>query len=569
MPGILAIVGAEPGASSPDVAHQSIRPMTIRSLAGEGYFVQQFVNPKFPEDKLLYEDPDVLLALDGVILNLEDLRRTHRCGTKAETIKKMYQEGDDRFFKSFRGEFSGLLYDKARRKWLFFTNHTGSKSLFFYHDAGLFLCASELKVVTQLLKKWRRRRSLDTVGAYLLLTYGYMLEDYTLVEEVKKLKAGHYLEVGAAGVQVRCYHRFENDPPWSYSKGAIIDTLEGLFREAVRLEYQKDAEYGYRHVATLSGGLDSRMAVMVAKELGYDDILNVTFAQSCCVDATIAQQIAADLHNEFLFYALDNGTYLLGTMPAAVTANDGLVLWTGSAHGLAMMRKLDFSDYGLMHTGQLGDAVLGTYLSAPQREKPRVGQGAYSERLLGRIENTLTELTGAYDSEELFLLYNRGFNGMANGNWTFYQFTECASPFLNVDFLDYALKIPPNLKWHEGIYQDWLLQRHPRVAQYVWEKAMAPLSAGKIERYLRRQWQRLLYHVSPRRFPYSMNPFREWYEKNRNLRDFFDGYFDRNVEVLDNYPELREDCRRLYQEGTLLEKSQVMTLCEAAKLHFR
>jgi len=568
MPGILAIIGAESDVSPPDVVHQSIRPMTIRSLAGEGYFVQQYVNPKFPEDKLLYEDPDVLLALDGVILNLEDLRRTHHCSTNAETLKKMYQDGDERFFRSFRGEFSGLLYDKARRKWLFFTNHTGSKSLFFYQDAGLFLCASELKVVTQLLKKRGRRCSLDRVGAYLLLTYGYMLDDYTLVEEVKKLKAGHYIEVGAAGAQVRCYHRFENAPPWSCSKGEIIGTLEELFREAVRLEYQKDADYGYRHVATLSGGLDSRMAVMVAKELGYDDILNVTFSESHHLDATIPQRIAADLHNEFLFYALNNGTYLPGAMPAAVTANDGLVLWLGSAHGLAMMRKLDFSDYGLMHTGLLGDAVLGTYLSTPQRKEPQVGQGASSRRLLGRIENTLTELTGAYDSEELFLLYNRGFNGMANGNWMFYQFTECGSPFLNVDFLDYALRIPPNLKWHEAIYQDWVCERHPRVAGYVWGKAMAPVSSGKLERYLRRQWRRLLWHVWPRRFPYSMNPFDEWYKKNGNLRDFFDGYFDRNAEVLDGYPELREDCRRLHQEGTLQEKSQVMTLCEAAKLHF-
>jgi len=39
--------------------------------------------------------------------------------------------------------------------------------------------------------------------------------------------------------------------------------------QAVRREWSKDKEYGYKMFSTLSGGLDSRANVMLARELGF------------------------------------------------------------------------------------------------------------------------------------------------------------------------------------------------------------------------------------------------------------------------------------------------------------
>ena len=90
----------------------------------------------------------------------------------------------------------------------------------------------------------------------------------------------------------------------------IIEMLDIKFREAIRLQFEKDREYSYKHLVTLSGGLDSRMTSWVAHQMGYVDQLNLTFSQSDYLDETIAKKIAADLKHEWIFKALDNGTFL-------------------------------------------------------------------------------------------------------------------------------------------------------------------------------------------------------------------------------------------------------------------
>ena len=79
MPGIVALIGTWPEPKQPPIEFRSIRPLAIKSRVGENYFVEQFVNPKFPDDKVFYDDDEVLIALDGVVLNIEELRRERRC----------------------------------------------------------------------------------------------------------------------------------------------------------------------------------------------------------------------------------------------------------------------------------------------------------------------------------------------------------------------------------------------------------------------------------------------------------------------------------------------------------
>ena len=63
--------------------------------------------------------------------------------------------------------------------------------------------------------------------------------------------------------------------------GDAVEQLDVLFRKAVSRCFEKDKAYGYNnHLASLSGGIDSRMVNFVAKELGYKKISNYTFGQS-------------------------------------------------------------------------------------------------------------------------------------------------------------------------------------------------------------------------------------------------------------------------------------------------
>lgn len=570
MPGFLAAVGDAVGSEWLPLRYWSLRPLVTGQLAGTGYAVHRFVNPKFLEDKVFGEDADLVLAMDGVIHNLQDLRRTFGCESPFMVLKRLYEREGDRLPIALRGTFSGFLYDKARRKALVFTGQTGCKPVYYHAGNGLFLFASELKVLSTLLRRLNRPPTLDTLGAYFLLTYGYMLEDYTLLKEVRKLQAGHLLVVSDGGLEVRCYHRLENNPLVSDSLNGIIDTLDRLFREAVRREFEKDVSYGYRHIATLSGGMDTRVTNMVARDLGYSGILNMTFAQSGCWDEKIARQVAADLGNESIFYALDDGTFAVGALEAAVKANDGMVIWIGSAHEFAMCRKLSFDDYGMLHTGQLGEAIFGNYLSGPEMRKPSVETGAMSTRLLDRVRPDVAHILGRYESDDLFLLYSQEFNGNVNSTWMTYQFTEVGSPFSDPDLLEYVLRVPCALRHRLFLYQQWVLAKYPRAASYFWHRIKARVADGRLKRFCKEaRWfaTRKLSRFSRRPGCWEMNPFHYWYKTSREFQGLFRGYFDRNAWVLDGEPELKRDCKALFEEGRVGEKCQVMTLLEGIKLH--
>jgi len=445
----------------------ALSPLRISHKTGPGYAVCQYVTAKFERDKVFAEDDDVLVVIDGAILNFRDLRRRLDAPDYFQTVKQLYRTNGDEFFRDFRGEFSGLLYDKSADKWLVFTNHTGMKPVFYHRLKDGFACATDLLVLNRLLRATGWRPSLDVEAAYMLLTYGYMLEDYTLLTDVRKLQPGHYFRWSHGSFAVQPYHVLHNNVWHEETRQNFIERFDQLFREAVIAEYEKDREYGYQHLAHISGGLDCRLNVFVAHELGYDQMLNVTFSQSDYLDEKISKRMATDLGHDFLFYALDSGRCLTTTIEDVVRINGGLVLYSGAAHELSCYRVLNFGPYGGIHSGQVGGHPLtGIWLAAPQLQKPPLHVGITSMYLVDRIRPLIERLQDGYDSKEIFMIKNRGFNATANGNWVGNQFTEMFSPFLHTDLLDYVLTVPPRLKYKSMLYEEWIVRKHPRAAGY-------------------------------------------------------------------------------------------------------
>lgn len=147
-------------------------------------------------------------------------------------------------------------------------------------------------------------------NAYLLLTYGYMLEDRTLCEQIKKLEPGCYLTFEGGKAEQHIYCLLDNTPDTSITEAAALEMLDEGFRKAIQMQFDKDAEYGYKHLVALSAGLDSRMVNLVAHEMGYTRQLNATFSQSDYWDQKVPMQIASDLGHEWIFKALDGGWWL-------------------------------------------------------------------------------------------------------------------------------------------------------------------------------------------------------------------------------------------------------------------
>jgi asparagine synthase (glutamine-hydrolysing) len=316
-----------------------------------------------------------------------------------------------------------------------------------------------------------------------------------------------------------------------------------LFRNAIELEFEKDKEYGYKHISSLSGGLDSRMVTWVAHEMGYCNMLNYCFSQSDYLDERISKKIASDLEHDYVFKALDNGNYLKD-IENMIKVNFGNALYIGSAHGKSFVDLIKWNKYGLVHTGQLGDVILGTYYTSNKENKPfQIGDGGYSKKLVERLKSI--NLKEKYENQEIFNFYNRGFNGVMQGNLPSQEYTEVASPFLDVDFMNYCLKIPLKYRWNHFIYFEWIKRKYPKAANYKWEKINAKISSIKINilgrqvvliNLPRKIIKKVIKKISGKNgilLGESMNPIDYWYESNKSLKEFFFRVYDNDMAIFD------------------------------------
>ncbi|PKD19465.1 hypothetical protein APR41_16015 [Salegentibacter salinarum] len=542
-------------------------------ITGESFSIQRFTTNKFLNDKVFYEDENCIILIEGVILNKKSLISSQKKKEWAKYIWSLYLERGNDFFKIFRGSFSGLVYDKKTLKWIIFTDHLGTKHI--YYDSNFKIISSVITDIYHYWKKNKLKPKLDINAAYMLLSFGYMLDDNTLCANIKKLEPGHYILIEDNISKVVKYYQL----PLSKVDGEFTDndleTLDDLFRKAVSLQFDKDKEYGLNHFVALSGGLDSRMTSWVGNELGYNNQINFTFSQTDYLDETIPKKIAAELNHEWIFKALDNGNFLTDIDQINLMSG-GNVLFYGLAHANSLYKIINFENLGIIHSGQLGDIVIGSFVKELSEKSFKELSGAYSKRLVDKIEFKPIEIDN-FQNLEKSLVYRRGLNGANNGLLSAQQYTETMSPFYDIDFFEFCLSIPIKYRMNHKVYKNWIIRKYPDAANYVWAATESKITdkqvkfrnkyvpVKKIPAIVRRK---ILGSPDRKATKNHMNPLDFWYNNNKSLQAFQDSFFDENISRLDDLGDLKADCISLYNNGSGVEKNQVLTLLSAVKLFF-
>ena len=542
------------------------------------FYLERRTIDKFQQDKFIYEDENMIFVLDGVVLNALEVCREQQAENFQNAIIFLYRKRKLAFLTELRGSFSGVVYDKKEDILALFTDQIGSKPIFYYSEKNCFIFSSEIRYLTDSLKYSGIAYELNTESAYSLLTLGYTTEGRTMFTGIHQLKPGQILFVHNEEIHLESYFTLRNEPDFSLMEADIIEQTDLLFRQAVTRAFNKDKEYGYKHFACLSAGLDSRMTNWVAHDLGYQNILNVSFSQSGYYDEQIPKKIAERLKNDWIFKSLDNGNclYLIDEVSRITSGT----LFYGSAHLRSVFNIIDMSQYGLIHTGQLGDVVLGTFYSTLDTHKKFTSStSAYSVVLQHRLPANF--IHDAYANEEMYKLYTRGFYGVNQGLFVRQQENETYSPFYDIDFMNFCLSIPVKYRFGHHIYDKWVLQKYPDAAKFLHNgKRKIGSSNGIKLTYKERTFflsevprlitDKIKYKLigSPIANKYHMNPLGYWYRTNVSLKTFLDNYYKENIERLEPYPQLKSDCEMLYTGYSSIERNAVLTLLAIMKNYF-
>ena len=561
----------------------NIQDLSCKALKGKDYIACNNMINRFSQDKVFYDSEKYLVILDGVIINKNEILKSLKEDNWANSIIDLYNQKGETFFNLFRGSFSGIIKDKTLGKTIIFSDHIGSKILYYIKENDFFFVTSYMPNTYSFMKDNNIHYSMSHEGAYMLLCHGYMIDDVTICEQVKRIYPGHYLVLENNILHDKEFCKFNNKKT-NVSIDEAVEIIDNYFSKACQNEFEKDCEYSYKHIASLSGGLDSRMTSLIADELGYKEQLNITFSQSGYWDETIPRQITEDYRHDWIFRNLDSGRWLLD-YEDIINVTGGNVLYYGQAHGNSLLKLLNTNDYGILHTGQLGDVFVGrTYAGESYKEDfapYKLEDRAYSTKYIDKLSNY--KLKYEHENKELGVLYNRGFNGMNNGIVCIYNKLESYSPFLDVDFIKQSLQLPVIWNNKNLIYNSWIEKKHPNFLNYGWEALNGHRINEKKKKifkyeYYKDEWYFLIREKiltlfgKQRGLPYivekhNMNPIAYYINHYDYIRSNLNKYIKENINYIQDM-ELRKDLNDLFKIGNGPEITQALTLIATNKLFF-
>lgn len=529
-------------------------------IYGKFHFIyDQF--QKFKEDKIFKETTNYILGIDGVILNLNNLKNSYGITDYSKLLIHLFKKQKISFVNLLKGEFSGFIFNKETEELFFFNNKTATKQVYYSQFKDHFVISHTIKSIVSFRESKGIQNTLNIQSTYDLFTFGGMLENTTLVNEVYKLGAGEYITSKHATLILRKYHTFNNIDYSIRNIKEATGKLNESFTTALKLEYEKDITYNFKHIATLSGGLDSRMNVLIANKLGYKPH-TFCFSQPNYLDEKIARNIVNDLNLSFNFYSLAKAEHLT-YLEKMVHINNGLQLFTGSAHYSAVLEKVNLTEFGLIHSGQIGDGVLGGFVTNNKNIQSKVMFTDFIEK-----SSFSNKMTVNYANEEVFKLYQRVFNLTNYGSYiTEQKQTYLVSPFLDDDFISIALAIHPKLKKNQAIYIDWINQFHKDVANYKWERT--GFKPNKKWKYTFSKYTKKIikeyYLFLNKSEKLNMSPDNYYYNKHKHIQDFYNHYYEEHKGLISHNKPLFNDVNLFFNSNDITKKVMVLTLLESIK----
>lgn len=539
-------------------------------LKYENFRFGRSVLDKFQNDRFLYENDKYIVCFEGI--------QYSKIVSTEEFISK-YEESGSKFISELKGSFCGFIFQKEKKELMIFNDILSSRVLYYYFDVEKgFAFASEMHVLSKLLRAEGISIGYNTDAIYSLALYGQSFFDLTIVKEIRRLNYGSIINYQPQKKQIKekqyfTFRRQISQRPLS----EIIEEADHLMIEAVREEWEKDRNNNYKHFGLISGGMDSRVNLLLARKIGFKQIDSYTYGNPDSSDVKIAQQIA---NENFSFHGqcnLNNGKFLCqNILKNYITATDGLTYFTPNAIIYNVFNSLSLKDYGLLHSGQLGDTATGGFHKPNYNFRENIDKigltGMVEQKNMLPKISFLKEIVERYNNSdnEVFTLEQRQINGTLMGDKIFNNFIDIASPFYDRKFLELMLSLPPEYRKNQRIYFEWLKVKHPELLKFKWEKI-----GLKPNNYFSLKYGALIrkyINGGKKYFGWaydSMNPIETWIKKDPEILDEFDAVFTENIELVKDR-ELQADLKKLYKNDVFEYRNRfsVLTVLLGIRLHF-
>ncbi|MFD6909046.1 asparagine synthase (glutamine-hydrolyzing) [Streptomyces sp. NPDC060077] len=335
--------------------------------AGFGFRRLSIVGLHAGDQPIRNEDGSLVLVCNGEIFNHRELRaeleaKGHRFTTQSdvEVIVHLFEEHGVGLLDRLNGQFAFALYDRRRRSLMLARDHMGILPLYYARTAEHLVFGSEIKAVVE---HPAVERAVDLTGLDQVLTFPGPVSPRTVFRGISSLKGGEYLLVEDGTVRTTTYWDLDYPPDGEEEQRTDeywTETLRELLATSVRRRLQADVPVGYY----LSGGLDSSLIAALVHRThpgAGPHSFSISFGDSG-IDESRHQRMMVDLlgpqHHETRFEPTDIEAELRRMVWHAETP----VKETYNTCSLSLSRAVRDSGTRVVLTGEGADELFGGYL---------------------------------------------------------------------------------------------------------------------------------------------------------------------------------------------------------------
>ena len=361
---------------------------------------------------LISPDGAQVLGVNGEIYNHRELRRTcpeydFQTGSDCEVILALYRKHGNEFLNQLNGIYAFVLWDEQAGRYLIARDPIGVMPLYYGRDdEGMLWVASEMKAIEP------------------------------RCSQVQAFPPGHLLDSDDG--QIRRWY----EPTWRDFENATATpdpkVLRKALEDAVHRQMMCDVPYG----VLLSGGLDSSLVASIAmrfadRRVESDDTEAAwwprlhSFAIGLegspdLAAARVAAKAIGTLHHEFV-YTIQEGLDALEDVIRHIETFDVTTI-RASTPMFLLARRIKAMGIKMVMSGEGADEIFGGYLYFHKAPDAR----AFHEETVRKIDK--------------LHLYDCLRANKSMAAWG----VEARVPFLDLEFLDVAMRMNPEAKMAGG-----------------------------------------------------------------------------------------------------------------------
>ncbi len=407
------------------------------------------------------------------------------------------------------GQYAVAIYDFVENKLILISDRFGTRPVYYTQYNGNFLFAPEPKA----LVIGGMTKELDYAAVADLFHYGHLFGYKTMFRNVYQMPEASCLTYCEKKIEIRRYW----DYPYleevyrrrDFTAKQIDDYCKELKVRMLTAIQRQVTKNSQDILISLSGGLDSRYVAALAHRLHVSPLVAFTMGEPDSEDVIYAKIVARELdiqHQCFRIQPID----IWQDARFFARLSDGMSMINGPIQGFTPLRHYS-GRRKITLSSQMCDAVMGSTLyrkrikaimnkAVPDDESRAVVQnifnifdekqieGIFLKTVYDQIKGLHLTIPLEYVQCEMhplhtyfrLLMNEHGRRGTLGGNLMNNLFFETRMPSYDYDLMDFAFRLPIELRKNQFVYRRAFAQMFPELAKIPRQGYNLPISASNV-----------------------------------------------------------------------------------------